>query len=388
MKAGRRRWGAMIVIVLLVIGLHALLLWALGRGFQRLDPVERLTPPIYTRLLRPTPPKPVPQPRARPRPVPKPSPKATTQPPLAPHRTAHPPAALPPHVALARPDAPIEPTAIDQAEQTSAPAPQPSPAPAASTPATPAESDGFSRPGSSGSTPAGPASNGSSPTAGPAPGWPPSTQIDYALSGYWRGALHGSGELLWTRDGDRYAARLSGRALVSFSYTSSGQIAGDWLVPARYAERLFTRHKAVSFDRVADLVRFDNGTQAAPIPPDLQDSASLFLQIAHRLTVDPGAFAPGATLTFKVARPSGLTDWTFTVIGQDLLETPLGPLRCWHVERPAAAGNQLGAAIWLAPSLQNLPVRIRLLHGDDSTLEFNITAARQVDQDPSATTVH
>lgn len=392
MTSRSRRLAAAAAIGLFVLVVHGLLLWALSSGFDPLTP-EPLPPPIYTRLLEPAPPAP---------PVAHPAPPRPQR--AAPHRRTHPRSAPPPQP---QPPAPPPPAAAAQnlgdetaprninaplnavagmpvvsasiARPTHA-RPQPQPASAAASSAVPVAATpakGPSAPSAS-TAPAAPVSQASNPAgAEPAPGWPPSTQIDYALTGYWRGALHGSGELVWTREGDHYEAHLSGRALVSFSYASSGRIQGDWLAPEHYAEQLFLRHQSVTFDRPAGVLHFDNGTQLSPIPPDTQDSASLFLQIAHRLAIDPGAFTPGATLSLQVARPTGLSEWAFTVVGQDTLDTPLGPLRCWRLERPAAADNQLGAVIWLAPELENLPVRIRLIHGSDSTLEFNITQARQ-----------
>ncbi|MBN2691738.1 MAG: DUF3108 domain-containing protein, partial [Burkholderiaceae bacterium] len=216
----------------------------------------------------------------------------------------------------------------------------------------------------------------SSPVAA-APAWPPSTKLSYTITGYWRGDLHGSGALVWTVDGDHYEATLSGSALISFDYRSTGRVDGDWLAPTRYTERVFTREKSIVFDRASDTLRFSAIPDMLPLLPHVQDSASLFLQLAHRLTTRPGDFHPGATLTFAVARPSGMTNWTFTIAGTDTVPTPVGPLLCWHIVRQATQANELGAQIWLAPQLQNLPVQIRLQQSADSFLLFTLDHAEQ-----------
>ena len=221
-----------------------------------------------------------------------------------------------------------------------------------------------------------PAPATSLPTA-VAPAWPPSTKLSYTITGYWRGDLHGSGALVWTVDGDHYEATLSGSTLISFAYRSTGRIDGDWLAPTRYTERVFTREKSIVFDRASNTLRFSAIPGTLPLLPHVQDSASLFLQLAHRLTTRPGDFHPGATLTFAVARPSGMTDWTFTIAGMDTVPTPTGPLPCWHIVRQATQSDELGAQIWLAPQLQNLPVQIRLQQSADSFLLFTLDHAEQ-----------
>jgi len=375
---------AILLLALLVLALHLAALDWLGSAFQPLA-AGRLPEPIYTQLLRPTPPSAVVQRHAAapvptlpaPRPAPERAPPpSTTQP-------APQPMPMPVGTAIA-----------------SAPAPEASASPPASAPAAThaAPSDRLSRPGAHASSPSSsalrrsatplasssqPVSDASAPVA-EAPAWPPSTKLSYTITGYWRGDLHGSGALVWTVDGDHYDATLSGSALISFAYQSTGRIDGDWLAPDRYTERVFTREKSIQFNRASNTLRFSAIPEALPLPPHAQDSASLFLQLANRLTTRPGDFRPGATVTFTVARPSGMTDWTFTVVGMDTVATPAGPLQCWHVVRQATQSNELDAQIWLSPQLQNLPVQIRLQQSADSFLLFTLDHAAQAAPQPSA----
>jgi hypothetical protein len=48
----------------------------------------------------------------------------------------------------------------------------------------------------------------------------------------------------------------------------------------------------------------------------------------------------------------------------------------WHLDHPADS-HGLGAEVWLAPALQNLPVQIRLQQSDDNYLLFTLREARQ-----------
>lgn len=347
----RPGWPAILLLALLVLALHGAVLDWLGTAFQPLA-AGRLPEPVYTQLLKPTPP-PAPASVRK-------APAAPTPPSPAPH----------PHPAPDRPPERVAPQTVTPPAPISAPTPAASaPPPASSAPAIAGEARDLG-----GEALGGPAT--SSPTA-VAPAWPPSTKLSYTITGYWRGDLHGTGALVWTVDGDHYNATLSGSTLVSFAYRSTGRIDGDWLAPTRYTERVFTREKSIVFDRASNTLRFSAIPGTLPLLPHVQDSASLFLQLAHRLTTRPGDFHPGATLTFAVARPSGMTDWTFTIAGMDTVPTPTGPLPCWHIVRQATQSDELGAQIWLAPQLQNLPVQIRLQQSADSFLLFTLDHAEQ-----------
>ncbi|WP_079417709.1 DUF3108 domain-containing protein [Thiomonas intermedia] len=391
----RPGWLTIGLLGLGVLFLHLVALAWLGAAFSPWAR-GRLPEPIYTRLLKPAPVMAHPSQRTAP-PRPAPAPK--------PSRVAPPPQAAPvsvPKTETPSPPPPRQTLLADAAQAVPTPAPQtrapppPAPAPSAAVASSlgdEASPGALSQPGAGLSSrapgsvapPVAPLLSASHPAsyplgnAAPAPprAWPPSTRLSYTITGYWRGALHGSGALVWTVDGDHYEATLSGHALIGFAYRSIGRIDGHWLAPSHYTERLFTREKSVRFDRGDDTLHFSASPDVVPLPPHVQDSASLFLQLASRLTRHPEAFHPGATLTFDVARPSGMTRWTFTVAGMETVATPAGPLSCWHIVRHAADPNQLGAQIWLSPQMQNLPVQIRLQHSADSYLLFTLDHAEQ-----------
>ncbi|OIR00481.1 hypothetical protein GALL_175460 [mine drainage metagenome] len=201
--------------------------------------------------------------------------------------------------------------------------------------------------------------------------WQPSIDLRYALRGHYFIGLRGSGAFVWQHDGDRYRVALTGSSLVDFAYTSTGRIDGARLAPDRYVEQVLTRRKVVDFDRAAGVLRFTAISGTMPLPPRLQDSASVFMQLAHQLRTDPALFAAGRHMAFVVARPSGTTTWDFTVVGHDLVRTGAGELSCWHL-RHAPSGGSLGAEVWLAPSLNDLPVQIRLEKDGGDYLLFTL----------------
>lgn len=389
----RRRWRAAWWL-LPVLVLHLLALWGLGRAFRPTLP-HALPPALYTRVLLPQAPQPVAPEAASGRgapsapahagesqllqaPVPsptretRPEPKAT--PPTPSQAASGPPPRAPAAAASKPPEpAPAEPTPAAASAPPVASTQAHAPAHAAAPASTPASTP----PSTPASTPGSGADTASSASAGTVEAWPLPTRLDYALTGYYRGPLHGNGELEWRREGRRYELRLGGSALIDFSYTSTGSIDGDWLAPEDYAEQVLMRSKTVRFDRAAGLLRFSAIGATMPIPAHLLDSASVFMQLAQVLRTRPDAFRSGTHLRYQVARPSGTTIWDFLVAGREPVDTGLGRLDTWHLVYEPPAREDLGAEVWLAPSLQGLPVQIRLRHGGDDFLLFTLRRALQ-----------
>lgn len=361
-------WRAAIGLAAAVLLLHATILDLLGSAFRTIEP-GRLPRTIYTRLLRPTAPAaaitaapaaPAPEAvRTRPIVALAPARRAVRHaPPAAVSQTETPrPVASPPVPAAVAPPPAAAPPRPASAASDSAPPPAAASAPVAGASAAPATTAPV--------------------PAASAPSWPPPTRLSYAITGHWRGPLYGSGSLVWQRDGGRYELTLSGSALIWFSYRSIGRIDGDWLAPQRYEERVINRVKTVEFHRGQQLLGFSAIPGMVPLRPHVQDSASLLMQLAHLLATEPQAFRNGGSITFAVARPTGMTDWTFRISGLEPVSTGVGSLQCWHVRRESTNPDDLGVQIWLAPQLQNLPVQIRLQRSRDSYLLFTLDRAEQ-----------
>jgi hypothetical protein len=212
---------------------------------------------------------------------------------------------------------------------------------------------------------------GAASATGPAFEWPPSTRLDYVLTGWYRGEVHGSAQVQWLRDGERYQVRMDvivgpGFApLVARRMVSDGELTADGLRPHRYDEettvvtrpaRLLTLH----FDR--DRVLLANG-RTVPTPDGLQDPSSQFVQLTWLFTLQPHLLRPGQVVEFPLALPRRVERWRYEVVGEEVLATPFGGLNAVHV-RPSREipkpGQDLSAEAWFAPTLQYLPVRLRI----------------------------
>ena len=221
----------------------------------------------------------------------------------------------------------------------------------------------------------------SAPSAGDAPflaSWPSDTRLTYKLGGNYRGELHGSARVLWQREGTRYhtAVEMSAGLLASLSFTSQGDITEGGLRPKVYEENVRGRRRGV---RLGEEVRLNNGDRIAR-PDAVQDTASQFVELGHRFSTGQVKLVPGAQVNFSMARPGGIDEWTYDVIGEETLHLPrLGPVPTLHLKpRPLSKPRgPISAEIWYAPSLQYLPVRIRITQGNDNYIDLMVDTIEQ-----------
>ena len=360
------------VVTALVLGLHGLLGWQLPEvriGEGDADTRPRRITVDFVRQLAPSPPATSAAPRpptARARPA--------GQPPSALTAASAPDADLPADAEPVMVSAPIIPDAVVAKAEAPAPAPAPAstPAPAVGVPppALPADPQALA-PSASAALPA-PAAAASSPAVD----WPPSTRISYRLSGNYRGPVEGQAQVDWLRSGSRYQVFMdlsigpSFAPLMSRRVSSEGEVTGQGLAPRRYDEEtkiVMLPPRRVAVDMDATTVHLSNGTQA-PRPPGLQDSASQFVQLTWLFTTQPELLQVGRSIVLPLALPRTVEPWTYDVVGSETLATPAGPVLAVHVKprREPKPGVDLTAEIWVAPSLQYLPVRI-LIRQDSQT---------------------
>lgn len=208
--------------------------------------------------------------------------------------------------------------------------------------------------------------------------WPRDTRLRYHLSGNYRGELHGDAQVLWQREGTRYQAvvQMDVGILLSSRFTSQGAITDQGLKPEVYEEQVRKKRRGV---RIGEDVRLNNGTRV-PRPNEVQDAASQFVELGHRFATGQLQLTPGGQVNFWLARPGGVDEWTYDVVGEETLHLPrLGPVQAVHL-KPRPLNKPRGpimAEIWFAPSLQYLPVRIRITQGADTFLDLMVDTIDQ-----------
>ncbi|MGQ3050350.1 MAG: DUF3108 domain-containing protein [Roseateles sp.] len=216
------------------------------------------------------------------------------------------------------------------------------------------------------------------PSDEPGPEWPLSTRLSYDLTGNYRGPVTGQAQVQWLRKGRDYQIHLdvaigpSFAPLITRRISSQGRLAPEGIAPQRYDEE--TR-LIFGEPRRLNLV-FLGGEQGAGGPGAPQDAVSQFVQLTWLFLTGRETLEAGRVIQLPLQLPSGPYDWQYEVMGEDVLYTPMGPLVAWHLRpRQPARGNDLAAEVWLAPSLQYLPVRLVIRQDAGTYIDLMLKSA-------------
>jgi hypothetical protein len=212
--------------------------------------------------------------------------------------------------------------------------------------------------------------------------WPPSTRLSYRVTGNYRGPVEGQARVEWLRSGMRYQVVMeisigpSFAPLVRRKVVSDGEITPLGLHPQRYDEEtkaVLVSPRLLTIFLDGDRVRLPGGAEFAR-PVGVQDSASQFVQLTWLFTTQPQLLQPGRSIDIPLALPRRVETWTYDVIGPAVLWTPAGPVDTVHVKprRDAHGRSDLAAEMWVAPTLQYLPVRILISQDDETYVDLNI----------------
>lgn len=245
---------------------------------------------------------------------------------------------------------------------TEASSPPPANAPAPTTVAQaetspPAQNDptGASTPPASPGADGGPALPNARPPGG--------IDLPYDVTGTSKGISYSAeARLSWQPSGTRYSAELkiSAFLLGSRVQTSSGRLEAHGLVPERFGDRRRSNEKAAHFDHAGRRIRYSNNAPDTPLLPGAQDRLSVFLQLAALMQARPDAYPAGQSIRLQVAGTGDAEVWPFQVGPEETLDLPGGRVSARRLTRPPRHEHDSTVDIWLAPSLQHLPVRIRV----------------------------
>lgn len=366
LKAMRARLLALLAAVLL---LHLIAIQWLGNQLRQTSLLQPLATPMFTRVLQQEVPAAVP---------------IAAMPPAPPKRrsiaSARPvPAAPAPEQAASQPEPePAQDQAQAKAEVPAVPVeepPQAAPEQQALAPAAqPAASASAIAPVAE------PAASAASTANAALDSWPADTRLNYRLGGQFRsGELHGNARVQWQREGERYQARIEidVTLLASLVLTSQGEVTPQGLFPRAYEE---LRRSGPRAAKLGDENVVLNDGRSIPRPQGVQDTASQFVELGHRFATGRDTLEVGRTVDIWLARPGGVDLWTYDIVGLDTLRSAsLGDIPAFHL-KPRNITNPRGnitAEIWFAPSLQYLPVRIRVAMGDATYVDLMVDKIEQ-----------
>jgi len=222
------------------------------------------------------------------------------------------------------------------------------------------------------------------PADEPGAEWPLSTRLSYVLTGNFRGPVHGQAQVEWMRKGRDYQVHLdvgvgpSFAPLITRRMSSQGQLTPDGITPQRYDEEtkvIFADARRVSIHFLGAEVQLATGARQ-PVARGAQDAASQFVQLTWLFLTGREPLQAGHVVQFPLVLPYRQYLWPYEVLGEELLDTPLGTVAAWHLrpQRPPSGGD-LAAEVWLAPSLQYLPVRLIIRQDADNFVDMVLRSA-------------
>jgi hypothetical protein len=201
------------------------------------------------------------------------------------------------------------------------------------------------------------------------------TRLVYDITGQVRGLpVFAEGLFEWTVQDGRYDASLAVRMalLGTRTQTSVGRIGPQGLVPERFGERQ-RDEAATHFDYEGQRIRFSRNRPDAPLIPGTQDRLSVILQLAAHLQAQP--MQTGQSMAIPVASSREVDLWTWSIGEATTVDLPQGPVLARHLIRPALHERDNTIELWLAPSLQHLPVRIRITQSNGDWLDQRLVLA-------------
>ena len=207
---------------------------------------------------------------------------------------------------------------------------------------------------------------------------PPSALLDYSIRASIQGlSIEGNGSIEWQFSANKYQLQFNTRTALTgvlLSEKSEGSVERYGLQPSTFHSKRFRKEPVtVVFDRVAGSIYFPGDNPPLKIEGGEQDRISVLWQLLSMARAAPARFLPGSPWKFFVIGHRGGEPWIFTVESKQRLRTALGEVDSLHlIHLPAPNSGATRVDIWLAPSLDWFPVRVRFSEPNGDSIEQSI----------------
>jgi hypothetical protein len=196
---------------------------------------------------------------------------------------------------------------------------------------------------------------------------PPSADITLDVARTDANGTKWSGDALlsWRVTPSSYRVKVEAGIRVVFAHvnlltlTSEGTVGDEGFVPTLMTEKRRGRAMtATHFNRQDGTLTFSASGAKYPLVPGAQDKASVPLQLTAIARGDSKQLS--GNIDILVGEDRDASVFTFTVAGQEQIDTPLGRIATWHLVRPPKPGSYNSRLeLWLAPGYGWYPVQIR-----------------------------
>jgi hypothetical protein len=207
---------------------------------------------------------------------------------------------------------------------------------------------------------------------------PPSAELTYDLTARQSGfSLSGKATVTWRTGDGKYVVNAESRVAVLGKITenrSQGVIDSFGVAPAEFYEKRIRKDPTTAtFDRASRTMSFSDGKQTYPLKGGEQDRASVTWQLVAQARAAGDSLRPGTQWAYFVAGRHDADPWIFKVDKREKVSTAMGDFDAVHivrVETEAVKGQKLD--IWLAPSQEWYPVKLRFADDDKDYVEQTI----------------
>jgi hypothetical protein len=177
----------------------------------------------------------------------------------------------------------------------------------------------------------------------------------------------GDALLAWTLTPTSYKIRVEAGIAIVFAHvnlltlTSEGAVGEEGFMPELMTEKRRGRSMtATHFNRKDGKLTFSASQASYPLVWGAQDKASVPLQLAAIARADPQQLSGNVDILVGEDRDASV--FSFTVLGQEQIDTAMGKIATWHLTRPPRPGAYNSRLdLWLAPDHGWYPVQIRNL---------------------------
>jgi hypothetical protein len=177
----------------------------------------------------------------------------------------------------------------------------------------------------------------------------------------------GDALLSWTLTPASYKIRVEAGIAIVFAHvnllalTSEGAVGDEGFMPDLMTEKRRGRSMtATHFNRKDGRLTFSASQATYPLVWGVQDKASVPLQLAAIARGDPQQLSGNVDILVGEDRDASV--FSFTVLGQEQIDTAMGKIATWHLTRPPRPGAYNSRLdLWLAPDHGWYPVQIRNL---------------------------
>ena len=207
---------------------------------------------------------------------------------------------------------------------------------------------------------------------------PPSVTLTY--DALMNGVRNQTGQLHWVNANGHYQLHISVPIIFfgTFEFISEGGYDANGIAPSRYVEKRGRRAEYITDfqrDAASPTLHFSRSGQSVPLAPGAQDRFSVMMQLASYARGNPERYTQvGVTHEFTVVDTDSSEVWPVQYVGSETMKTPQGYIETRHFTRlPRKAGDERRVDIWLAPSLDWLPVRVKQTEPSGNEFELIFT---------------